>query len=197
MNDAIHLTAEKPLSAPSPLLRFLLSSLSRSSTYPVIGLAILLLDLVTGPFLLFPILFIIPVALAAWFCSARLAYTLALFLPLGRFVIAEFVDTPSPLVYIVANALIRVAVLAFMAFLVSRTARQTRELERRVNDLVTMCAWSRTIDYQGEWISFEQYLLRRFNINTSHGVSPDEAKKVFSKTKATDRHAQPNVAAIR
>ncbi len=143
------------------------------------GVAILLLDLFTGPFLLFPILFVIPVTLAAWFHSPRMAYALALLMPLGRFFIAEFVDTPFPLVYIVANALIRVVVLVFMAFLVSRTARQTKELERRVNDLVTMCAWSRTVEYQGEWISFEQYLQRRFNINTSHGISPSEAQKAF------------------
>lgn len=182
-------TAETPLSAPSPLRRFVLSALSRTSTYPIIGLAILLLDVVTGPFLLFPIFFVIPVALAAWFSSARLAYTLALLLPLGRLIIAVFVDTPSPLVYIVANALNRVAVLTFMAFLVSRTARQTKELERRVNDLVTMCAWSRTVEYQGEWISFEEYLLRRFNINTSHGISPEEAKKAFGELYPNDRSA--------
>ena len=152
------------------------------------GLIILLLDLVTGPFLLFPILFIIPVALAAWFRSARLAYTLAFLLPLGRFFIAAFIDNPSPLIYIVANALIRVAVLVFMAFLVSRIARQTKEMERRVNDLVTMCAWSRTIEYEGEWISFEQYLLRRFKINTSHSISPAEAKKAFGAIKPNDRN---------
>ena len=189
MNDTINTAAETPLSAPSPLKRFVLSALSRTSTYPIIGLAILLLDLGTGPFLLFPILFVIPVALAAWFCSARLAYTLAFLLPLGRFFIAAFVDMPYPLVYIVANAFIRIAVLAFMAFLVSRTARQTKELERRVNDLVTMCAWSHTVEYQGEWISFEQYLLRRFNINTSHGISPAEVKKAFGELQPNDRNA--------
>ena len=192
MNDAIHTTAKTPLLAPSPLRRFVLSALSRTATYPIIGLAILLLDLGTGPFLIFPILFVIPVSLAAWFCSPRLAYTLAFLLPLGRFLIAAFLDAPSPLVYSVANALIRVAVLAFMAFLVSRTARQTKEtkeLKRRVNDLVTMCAWSHTVEYQGEWISFEEYLLRRFNINTSHGISPAEAKKTFGELQPNDRNA--------
>lgn len=164
-------------------------ALSRAPTYLAIGVAILLLDLLTGPFLLFPILFVIPVTLAAWFHSPRLAYALAILLPLGRLLIAEFLDTPSPLVYIVANALIRVVVLVLMAFLVSRTARLTKELERRVNDLVTMCAWSRTVEYQGEWISFEEYLLRRFNINTSHGISPAEAEKAFGELKSNDRNA--------
>ena len=93
-----------------------MSVLSRAWTYLAIGLVILLLDLVTGPFLLFPILFVIPVALAAWFCSSRLAYAQALLLPLGRFFIAVYVDMSSPFPYIVANGLIRVAVLIFIAF---------------------------------------------------------------------------------
>ncbi len=187
--EAMNTSVQTPLSAPSRFTRLVVPALSRAPTYLAIGVAILLLDLLTGPFLLFPILFVIPVTLAAWFHSPRLAYALAILLPLGRLLIAEFLDTPSPLVYIVANALIRVVVLVLMAFLVSRTARLTKELERRVNDLVTMCAWSRTVEYQGEWISFEEYLLRRFNINTSHGISPAEAEKAFGELKSNDRNA--------
>ena len=153
------------------------------------GIAFLLLDLLTGPFLLFPILFVLPVTLSAWGSSRRAAYSLAVLLPLGRFFIAVFVDTPAPLIYMVANALIRVAVLLFLAFLVSRTARQTKALQERVAGLVTVCAWSRTVEYKGEWISFEEYLKRRFYLDTSHGISPAEALKVFGDIKPVDRSA--------
>ena len=182
--------AKSPVSEPADFFRrFVFPALSRNVTYVFLGAAILLLDLFTGPFLLFPILFVLPVALSAWFCSPRLAYSLAVLLPVGRLLIATFVDTPFPFPYIAANALIRVVVLVFFAFLVSRTARQTKELQQRVNTLVTICAWSRTVEYQGEWISFEQYLLRRFNINTSHGISPAEAEKVFNHLEQNDRNA--------
>jgi len=156
-------------------------------TYVLLSAAILLLDLFTGPFLLFPILFVVPVTLSAWFYRARLAYSLAVLLPVGRLLIATLLDTPSPFPYIAANGLIRVAVLVFISFLVSRTARQTKALQQRVDTLVTICAWSRSVEYQGEWISFEQYLQRRFNINTSHGISPAEAQKVFGDLKQNDR----------
>lgn len=43
----------------------------------------------------------------------------------------------------------------------------------RMRPLVTMCAVSRTIEYQGEWLSFEEYLERRFGLRTSHGLSPE------------------------
>ena len=49
----------------------------------------------------------------------------------------------------------------------------------QVQTLVTICAWSRTVEYQGEWLSFEEYILRRFNLNTSHGISPAEAEKAL------------------
>lgn len=39
-------------------------------------------------------------------------------------------------------------------------------------ELVTLCAWTRTVRYQGEWVSVEVYLERRFGIITSHGISP-------------------------
>jgi len=187
------MSASAPIftSARDSLKRFAARALPRTVTHVLVGIAILLLDLVTGPYLLFPILFVIPVALAAWYCGPRLAYALAVLLPLGRFFIAEFVDHPSPVVFMAANCLIRIAVLACMAFLVSRTARQTRELENRVNALVTVCAWSRTVEYEGEWISFEKYLLKRFNVNTSHGISPEEAEKMFGMKVPADDEDKP------
>lgn len=153
--------------------------LTRPSLHIVMGVVILILDLLTGPFLFFPILFVLPVSLCSWYCNPRLAYGLAMLLPVGRFFIAEFVEHPHPLPYIIINGLIRMMMLLFLAYLVGRTARQTRELEERVAGLVKMCAWSRTLEYQGEWISFEEYLKRRFDIDTSHGISPTEAEKAF------------------
>jgi hypothetical protein len=173
------------------LKSLLLPALSRSWTHLALGAGILLLDLFASDFLLFPILFVIPVALSAWFCNARLAYALAVLLPLGRLLTDEFVHHPSPFVYIVANCAIRMAVLVLLAFLVSRTARQTRALEQKVQSLVTVCAWSRTVEYEGEWISFEKYLLRRFNVNTSHGISPAEAEKVFGTKAPADDEVRP------
>lgn len=51
----------------------------------------------------------------------------------------------------------------------------------RAQTLVNVCAWSRTIEFNGEWISFEEYLKRRFDIDTSHGISPLEAEKLIAE----------------
>lgn len=42
-----------------------------------------------------------------------------------------------------------------------------RDVER-----VTLCAWTRTVRYEGDWISVEAYLEQRYGVVTSHGISP-------------------------
>ena len=106
-------------------------------------------------------------------------------LPFGRVLTAEFVHHATPLPYILINFLIRVIVLLFLAILVSRVARQSQELKKRLETFVKVCAWSKTVEYDGEWISFEEYLQRRFNVKTSHGISPVEYEKIIKSISET------------
>lgn len=48
----------------------------------------------------------------------------------------------------------------------------------KVEPFVKMCSYSRTIEYGAEWLSFEDYLRRRFKIETSHGMSPAEFERL-------------------
>ena len=43
--------------------------------------------------------------------------------------------------------------------------------------LVTICSWSKSVEYEGEWITFEEYLLRKFKLRVTHGISPTEAAR--------------------
>ncbi|MBI2511168.1 MAG: hypothetical protein HYV96_04270 [Opitutae bacterium] len=49
----------------------------------------------------------------------------------------------------------------------------------RTRRLVVMCAWTRTIQYEGEWLTFEEYLKRRFGLETTHGIRPDQAATIL------------------
>lgn len=149
-------------------------------TYFAMGVAVLLLDMATGPLLQFPVLFVIPVAVGAWFSSSTLAYTLAVVLPISRLAVSEYVDIIDHYAYLSANAAIRIAVLLLMAYFVARAARQQSALEYRLGELVRICAWIRTIEHEGRWISFEEYLERRFLLKTTHGVSPAEAERLLN-----------------
>lgn len=55
----------------------------------------------------------------------------------------------------------------------------------RTHRLVTMCAWTRTIQYEGEWLTFEEYLKRRFGLETTHGIRPDQADKILEDDERT------------
>lgn len=47
-------------------------------------------------------------------------------------------------------------------------------------ELVTLCAWTRTVRFQGEWVSVETYLEQRFGVITSHGISPAGEAMLFT-----------------
>lgn len=42
------------------------------------------------------------------------------------------------------------------------------------DNIVTVCAWTRRVLWQGRWVSFEEYLAQRFNLRCTHGIC-DEA----------------------
>ena len=46
--------------------------------------------------------------------------------------------------------------------------------------MVTSGAWSKLIEYEGEWLSIEDYLMRRFHAQITHGMSDVEAKKFLT-----------------
>ena len=51
----------------------------------------------------------------------------------------------------------------------------------QLTPLVTLCAWSRTVKLGNEWVTFEEYLQRQFNISVTHAVSPDELAKILAE----------------
>lgn len=45
---------------------------------------------------------------------------------------------------------------------------------KKLERFVTICAWSKTIRHEGQWITFEEYLRRRYDVKISHGISDKE-----------------------
>jgi len=55
----------------------------------------------------------------------------------------------------------------------SKYARGDATPAATTDNLVTLCAWSNTVRHEGEWITFDSYLERRFGVMTTHGISPE------------------------
>lgn len=159
--------------------------MERGATHVVSGALVLAADLVTGPFLMFPILFVLPVSLAAWFCNRRLALVLAVALPAGRAAIAGFYELPQPLPFVLVNAGIRIVVLSLIAFLVSRTAQQSKELARKVKileGLLPICAFCKRIrDEKQNWRQIESYIAQHSEAHFSHTFCPHCAQEHFGE----------------
>jgi CHASE3 domain sensor protein len=49
----------------------------------------------------------------------------------------------------------------------------------QMQELVRICAWSKLIEYEGQWLSVEEYLSRRLHAHVTHGISRVEAGKML------------------
>lgn len=51
----------------------------------------------------------------------------------------------------------------------------------RLQKIATVCAWSKTIRDNDEWISFEVYLQRKFGMAITHGISHEMADRLLKQ----------------
>jgi CHASE3 domain sensor protein len=58
-------------------------------------------------------------------------------------------------------------------------------------NLVTLCAWTRSVEYEGEWISFEEYLRRKFHLSATHGISPSALSQIQVSLDGVDKAEDP------
>jgi len=85
------------------------------------------------------------------------------------------------LVLIVAVAVALVLVLLIMMRL------------ERLQQFVTICAWTGQVKFQGEWLRLDEYLQRQFGISVSHSLSQDAAAKMKREIEELNRRpGNPN-----
>jgi hypothetical protein len=72
----------------------------------------------------------------------------------------------------IGMAVMEIFLVAGIAFLVVRLAR--------LEQLVTVCAWSHRLLYEGQWVSLERYLEQRFGIRASEGITPEQAASLMA-----------------
>jgi hypothetical protein len=165
-------------------------ALTHTNLFPVywgaLGFAILIGDYVSGPAIQFPILYLIPVSLASWYSGYGWGLAFAVTMPLIRLYFYGMFWPVSQTVFDASiNAVIRILVLGGAAFLVSRTARQTQELARRVNMLegiLPVCSFCKKIrDQQGHWHSMEQFITERSEAQFTHGFCPECGERHYGE----------------
>jgi len=150
-----------------------------------VSLLLLIADYVAGPFIQFPVTYLIPVAFLSWYKGRRWGLTFSIVMPLFRlyFNIALW-TVPWSFTEASVNALIRIVVLSSFALIMDRTATQTRALSRRVSileGLLPICAYCKKIrDQKDEWQAMEKYIMARSEATFTHGICPDCMRENFS-----------------
>ncbi len=100
----------------------------------LVTLVTLSVDLVTGRDIRFPLLYVLPIGLAAWMGTRTLAYILSVLLPVLRVYFEVYWRVPELLPLESINAAIEVLALSLYAYLVGRKAIETRQIKK---DLTT------------------------------------------------------------
>ena len=149
------------------------------------------LDYLLGPLIQFPIFYVIPVALCAWFDGLAVSLILAIGLPLIRLYLMSQWDFPLGVQPAIINAAIRAAVLSSLAVVVARTARQTRLLAQEVEvleGLLPICSYCKKIrDENDEWQRLECYITQRSTAEFTHGICPECRATHYSPESTTHR----------
>jgi hypothetical protein len=153
-----------------------------------IGSSIILLaaDYFSGPFIQFPVTYLIPISLASWFSGRRWGLAFAIILPLVRLYF-NLVLWTIPWTYVEAatNCIIRIVVFTLFAILISRIAKKTSELTKEVSmlsGLLPICSFCKKIrDESDQWQQVEQYVAEHSDASFTHGVCPECAEKYYGK----------------
>ena len=86
----------------------------------------------------------------------------------------RLVSRQAQLVSALDRAFFATIALCVMVILFGITTAVLQRRSERLSRLVTVCAWSRKIQFKGEWLTLEEYLARRFSVNVTHGISPQQ-----------------------
>jgi hypothetical protein len=134
----------------------------------VASVATLLVDYITGPFIQFPILFVVPVALATAAQGFAWGAFVAILLPLFRLSFFLKWNLPSSLAFAAADTAVDVAILLWLAALISYVIRQQRTI-RVLEGLLPICSFCKRIrDEAGEWRQLESFIGERSAARFSH-----------------------------
>jgi hypothetical protein len=153
----------------------------------------LVLHYAIGPVVVFPVLFLPPIMLAAWQGGPRISVGLTVGMSVIRFGFVFLWSPPWTLLDAALNALVHGLVLVVVALLAAHVARLHRALLPRVptlEGLVPICAFCNRIrDEHQEWKPLEVYITARSAATFSHGVCPACMTQYYGARFADPRNA--------
>lgn len=141
-----------------------------------LGGAMLAIDHVGSPGAQYPVVYAVPVVLAAWYSGRWPSLALAISVPLLRLLFLVAPNSAPINVTLLLLTLFRGVVIAFLGLWFARLADLERDLDRRVKVLegmLSICAFCKKIkNERGEWEQLEGFISRSSEAEFSHGLCP-------------------------
>jgi hypothetical protein len=139
------------------------------------------IDYVSGPNTQFPVFYVVPVSLAAWYSGRWPALALAVAVPVVHMLLWVAVwRQAGPLTTLIVTTTIRGAVIVVMALWFARLSEHERALERHVQTLeglLPICSFCKKIRNEaGNWERLEAFISKRSDAQFSHSFCPDCGK---------------------
>ena len=132
----------------------------------------------------FPVVYVIPVILAAWYSGKWPAVALASAVPVFRLLVFVIpFNHPEELGSLALTTALRGIVIVFLALWFARLAEFERELQREVKvleGLLPICSFCKNIrNDAGNWERLEKFISRQSKAEFSHGICPTCAEKHY------------------
>jgi hypothetical protein len=142
----------------------------------VMAAALLVVEYTTGLYNQFPVAYVIPVSLAAYYSGRLPALVLAVAIPIVHLAFVLFEQTPADVLGLAAFTAFRGSVIVFMALWFARLSDHERTLVAEVQTLkglLPICSFCKSIrNDSGEWELLERFISRRSETQFSHGICP-------------------------
>ena len=152
-------------------------------TWVLLSLLSIVVDYISGPLIQFPIVFLVPVAIASWYNGKFWGLFLSLSLPLVRMAFTFYWTVPWTIWETSGNTLIRMIVFSLFAILIKRVTLEHQRLKQEVKTLEGLlpicCVCKKIRNGNGNWEQMEKYISDRSEAQFSHGLCPECAKKEY------------------
>jgi hypothetical protein len=142
----------------------------------LVAAVLLVVEYAIGSYNQFPVVYVIPVSLAAWYSGRWPALVIAIILPAVHLVFEMTDSSPDNVAALVARTSFRGGVIIILALWFVRLSEHERALLQEVQTLkglLPICSFCKSIKNDaGEWEHLERFISRRSETKFSHGLCP-------------------------
>jgi len=144
--------------------------------WAAVGAAFIAIDYIAEAGTQFPTLYVVPVALAAWYSGRWPAITLAIAVPVFHILFLTLTSRTHDITLAIAMTIVRCVIISVMALWFARLSEHERQLHRyvvKLEGLLPICAFCKSIRNEaGNWESLESFISERSDADFSHGLCP-------------------------